>query len=108
MNFDGSMKQDLSTSIGCILWDNKGEVLHVAARRGYNSLPLLTEALAMQFACLEVPRLGLNIFFLEGDNLNVINAVLSLGGSHWGTDLIVEDLRALLSGFLEVRIGHVF
>ena len=68
----------------------------------------MTEALALQFACLEAARLGFSRVHLEGDCLCVINAVLGKGVGLWEIDLVVSDIRTLLSNFQEVRISHVF
>ena len=108
INFDGSVWQDGSTTYGHICRDDKGEVTHVGAKRGMDASPLLTEALALQFACTEASRLGFTHIHLEGDNCIVIDAVQGLGRDIWEIDIIVADIRNVLACLQEVLISHVY
>ena len=108
INFDGSVLRDSTTSMGFTIRNELGKVIHVGTKRGRDASPLLTEALAMQFACCEASRLGYERIYLEGDNISVINAVLGIGRDQWEIDIIISDVRVILSSFQEVHIGHIF
>lgn len=100
MNFDGSVWNGRLTSVGCVFRDDKGDVLHAGSKRGHGTSPLLTEALALHFACLEASRLGFSNIHLEDNNLNVINVVLiGREAGMWEIDLIVSEIMALFSNF---------
>lgn len=95
INFDRSVFQDNSTSIGFISRDEHETLLHLGARRGSN----IMEALAMRFTCLEASRRGYKSIHLKADNINVINDVLGFGVGVWKIDLLIADIRALISSF---------
>lgn len=84
-NFDGSVLQIKETSVGCIFRGDKGDVLHIGAKRGFGSSPLLTKALV----CSKASMLGFMKIHLEGDNINVINIVLSKGVGFWEINLAI-------------------
>lgn len=74
--------------------------------------PILTEAVAIRLAVVEALRLGFLFIQVEDDNLCVINnQALRLGHwslATWQLDLVVFEIRELLSLFLGAQMQHIF
>lgn len=87
-----SVLADGQSAIGCVVRNSAEGVIHLATQNGGVSSPILTEARALRFACVEALRLGFNSIILAGDCLTVINVALSLGQGPWEIDLLISDI----------------
>lgn len=48
------------------------------------------------------------VFLLEGDNKIVVDATTGIGTCPWEIDMIVSEIRVLVSGFTRAQIRHIF
>ncbi|KAK9288545.1 hypothetical protein L1049_017004 [Liquidambar formosana] len=108
-NVDGAtFRESRSVGIGVIVRDSAGQVIATVVKHIEGEFPSnVVEALGVQFAVLFVWDLGLQSVMVEGDNLEVINAINSQETNLSALGLILEDVRASMTGhFGTITFGH--
>jgi ribonuclease HI len=69
--------------------------------------PVTAEALAARRAVEVSQTLGLRKIIMEGDALQIVQALRSTGGGRYSYGLIIEDMHQLLQRFSEFSVQHV-
>lgn len=108
VNFDDPVRQDGSATMGFIIRNNKGELIHADVEDGRGFFPVLAEAMALRLGISEAAKLGFLHIQLEGDSLIVINTVPGCMTCPWEIDLVVAEFRDSTALFEEVQIWYVF
>jgi hypothetical protein len=69
--------------------------------------PATAEALAARRAVELSLSLGITQLILEGDSLQIVQAIQGISNAQYMYGIIVEDLKALLRGFINYKVIFV-
>ncbi|XP_042974616.1 uncharacterized protein LOC122306248 [Carya illinoinensis] len=101
INWDAAVDhKNQRVGIGVIIRDSDGQVIGTMRKNKFlNPDPHLAEACAALHAVLLGSNIGLRNIFLEGDALNVVNAINGVG-EHWGqAGMVIVDIQEILNCF---------
>uniref|UniRef100_A0A7N2MU32 Reverse transcriptase domain-containing protein n=1 Tax=Quercus lobata TaxID=97700 RepID=A0A7N2MU32_QUELO len=108
VNFDGATcSQEKTSGVGVVVRDMNGLVLASCAKRIHQSVKAMEiEAMAAATALTFAKDLGFQRLILEGDSLEVIQALLERTETLTPTGLLLEDVRSLSQNFDLLLYSH--
>ena len=108
VNFDGATcSLEKSSGVGVVVRDMNGLVLASCAKRIHQSVKAVEiEAMAAATALSFAKDLGFQRLILEGDSLEVIQALLERTETLTPTGLLLEDVRSLSQNFDLLLYSH--
>ncbi|KAK9266561.1 hypothetical protein L1049_021494 [Liquidambar formosana] len=110
VSVDGAIfAESRSVGFGAIVRDSAGRVIATTSKHNNGDFQAnVVEALGVHFAVQFVRELGLHSVMIEGDNLEVINAINSQETNLTAWVLILEDVQdALIGHFGTITFGHI-
>jgi hypothetical protein len=109
LNWDAAVdSQGRRIGIGAIVRDHNGEVLAMLCETmAFINDPVTAEALAARRGAELCQSLGILKLVLEGDALQIVQALRSTGDRWCPYGLIIEDTRRMLRNFQECSVNHV-
>ena len=108
INFDASVTQDGSSSIGYIFRDSNGKCISWKGEKIGKTTILVAETIALRNAIIEAKRLNFSQVHLEGDNSTVIEAVQGSRSYPWEIERLICDIQMCLRSFDTWKISHEF
>ncbi|KAK9269896.1 hypothetical protein L1049_025469 [Liquidambar formosana] len=107
-DYTNALQDVTSVGIGVIVRDSAGRVIATAVKNIDGEFPSnVVEALGVHFAVQFVRDLGLQSVMVEGDNLEIINAINSQEINLSALGLILEDVQASMIGhFGTITVRH--
>ncbi|KAF5454650.1 hypothetical protein F2P56_024298 [Juglans regia] len=108
-NWDAAIdKVNSRVGIGIIVRNSEGAVMaSLCSSMDLVPDPLLGEAIAARRASSFCTDLGLQHIILKGDSLLVVKAIENKEDSWSDSDLVIRDIKILLSKFLSWSVLHV-
>jgi hypothetical protein len=110
VNWDTAIDgQGRCIGIGVIVWDHNGVVLAMLSETMTSIKdPTTAEALAARRGAKLCVSLGITRLILEGDALQIVQALRLTGGRWYPYGLVIEDTQRLFKNFQECSVSHVF
>ena len=106
-NFDGSLSQT-GVAVGYLLWDSQGHLLQAGNRFMFEAPILVSEATALWDGLKAAKEAGFKHIQIDGDNQIFIQAVHGTIRIPWRIQILVLDIRDMLTFFTTTPIFHVF
>jgi hypothetical protein len=94
--------------VGILVWDSEGRVISTQSFiKELTIEPVVAKAMKALHGAEFCTQVGLRHIFLEGDALQVVNAMRSAGQSWNRFGQIVEDFRGVINLLSSWQIGYV-
>jgi ribonuclease HI len=109
INWDAALdKQKKLMGVGVMIRDHRGDVIATQCSTWqYITDPAVAEAMALRTAAAVRQQLGIMEVILEGDSLEVVQAVKKEEESWTNFGPIVEEVKDMLKGCHSWKISHV-
>ena len=85
----------------------EGHPIHICYKKLGKQSPLKAEALALKLGIQNVLQLRINKLHIEGDSMIIINHLNKTSTCPWEIELILSDVKFLLSTLKVVSFFHV-
>jgi ribonuclease HI len=109
VNWDAAVDSNRKRiGLGVIVRNHEGDALAmISETMGSSTDPVTAEALAARRAVEVSHMLGLRKIILEGDALQIVQALQSTDGGKYSYGLLIEDMQQLLRRFSEFSVQFV-